>query len=142
MDETKSHEIEKLHSITSVVRDFQFFVAEKWKIASDKSGSGNTANIGSINNTNDILNENGMFSNSGELWFDDYWMNYKKITIPDAKGGTRKVTALKDFVEYRKGDTSLIIKKIIKHRLRVNNADKGPTCKITRYKNKTCSLDS
>ncbi len=42
IDETKAYKIDKLRSIASVVRDFQFFVAEKWKIASDKSGSGNT----------------------------------------------------------------------------------------------------
>jgi len=111
IDETKSYKIDKLCSISSVVRDFQFFVAEKWKIASDKSGSGNTANIGSINRIDDIINGNGMFSRLGESWFDDYWMNYKKITIPDGKGGTKKISTLKEFVEYRKGDVSLIIPK-------------------------------
>ena len=111
IDETKAYKIDKLRSIASVVRDFQFFVAEKWKIASDKSGSGNTANIGSINNIDDIVNGNGMFSRLGESWFDDYWMNYKKITIPDGKGGTKKISTLKEFVEYRKGDVSLIVPK-------------------------------
>ncbi len=111
IDETKGYKISDLHSITSVVRNFQFFVAEKWKIASDKRGSGNTANIGSINNIEDILRENGMFSKLGESWFDDYWMNYNKITISDKKRGTKKITSLKDFVEYRKGDVSLIVPK-------------------------------
>lgn len=111
IDETQCHQIGQLHSIVSVVRDFQFFVAEKWKIASDKSGSGNTANIGSINNIDDIINGNGMFSKLGETWFDDYWMNYGKITKSDGKGGTKKITTLKDFIEYRKGDTSLIVPK-------------------------------
>ena len=40
--------VHKIHAITSVIRDFRFFVAEKWRIASAKGGSGNTANIGSI----------------------------------------------------------------------------------------------
>ncbi len=111
IDETKAYKIDKLRSIASVVRDFQFFVAEKWKIACDKSGSGNTANIGSINNIDDIVNGNGMFSRLGESWFDDYWMNYKKITIPDGRGGTKKISTLKEFVEYRKGDVSLIVPK-------------------------------
>ena len=43
------------------------------------------ANIGSTGNIEDILCENGMFSKLGEPWFDDYWMNYNKITIPDGK---------------------------------------------------------
>jgi len=111
IDETKHYKLEQLRSITSVAKDFQFFVVEKWKIASDKSGSGNTANIGSINNINDILHENGMFSRLGESWFDDYWMNYRKITIADGKGGTKKITTLKEFVEYRQGDIMLIVPK-------------------------------
>jgi hypothetical protein len=121
IDETKSYEIDKLRSISSVVRDFQFFVVEKWKIASDKSGSGNTANIGSINNINDIINGNGMFSKLGESWFDDYWMNYKKITIPDGKGGTKKISTLKEFIEYRNGDVSLVVPK---HNSATNKAKK------------------
>ena len=111
IDETRIYSIDNLNSITSVVGNFQFFVAEKWKIASDRSGSGNTANIGSINSIRDIISGNGMFSQLGEQWFDEYWMNYKKIIIPDSKGGSKKVATLKDFVEYKGGDISLIIRK-------------------------------
>jgi len=111
IDETKIYAVDDLDLITSVVKNFQFFVTEKWKIASDKSGSGNTANIGSINNIDDIINGNGIFSKLGENWFDDYWMNYKKITIPDGKGDTKKISTLKEFVTYRNGDVSLIVEK-------------------------------
>ena len=111
IDETKSYAISGLHSIASVVKDFEFFVAEKWQIASDKSGSGNTANIGSINRIADISAGKGMFSKLGEEWFDDYWMNHNKITIPDGKGGTKKITALEDFVKYRNGNVALIVPK-------------------------------
>jgi len=62
----KQHKLKELRAITSVINNFQFFVAEKWRIASDKSGSGNTANIGSINNIQDILDGNGMFAKLGE----------------------------------------------------------------------------
>jgi len=81
LDETRIYKIDELNSITSVISDFQFFVAEKWQIASDSSGSGNTANIGSINKISDILESGGMFKNLGEAWFDDNWMNYGKITV-------------------------------------------------------------
>lgn len=111
IDETRAHSINELHSIVSVVRNFQFFVAEKWKIASDKGGSGNTANIGSINNIADIINGRGMFSQLGEHWFDEYWMNYQKITVQDGKGGTKKISTLRDFVEYKNGDLSLVVNK-------------------------------
>lgn len=111
IDETRIHGVDDLQSITSVIRDFQFFVVEKWKIASDKRGSGNTANIGSIQKIAEILTGRGMFSRLGEHWFDDYWMNYDKISIVGSDGKTKKIRTLKEFVEYRKGDTSLVVPK-------------------------------
>lgn len=111
IDETKSYQIEQLKSISSVVKNFQFFIAEKWKIASDKGGSGNTANIGSIVLIEDIINEKGMFSKLGEEWFDEYWMNYNKIIIKDNDGNSKKITNLTDFVKYKKGDSGLIVPK-------------------------------
>jgi len=108
-DERKSFEIGELQSITSVIKDLEFFVAEKWQIACDKGGSGNTANIGSIVRISDIISGNGMFSRLGELWFDDYWMNFRKITVPIEGGKTKLINNLKDFVEYRGGDSRLII---------------------------------
>ncbi len=108
INKTKICDIENLNTISSVIRDFIFFVAEKWKIASDKSGSGNTANIGSINKISDIISGNGMFSRLGESWFDDYWMNYGKIVKPDGSG---KITNLHEFVLYKGGNTNLIVRK-------------------------------
>lgn len=111
VDETRVHNVDALLSIVSVARNFKFFVAEKWKIASDKGGSGNTANIGSINNIEDIIAERGMFSDLGEQWFDDYWMNYRKITVQNKRGETKRISSLREFVEYKKGDVSLIVNK-------------------------------
>jgi hypothetical protein len=109
IDETRCYRIEELHSITSVISNIQFFVAEKWKIAGDKSGSGNTANIGSIQRIEDILSGNGMFAKLGEEWFDDYWMNFGKIIVKGPDGKTKRITSLVDFVKYRGGDPSLIV---------------------------------
>lgn len=111
IDETRPHGIDELQSIVSVASNFLFFVTEKWKIASDKGGSGNTANIGSINNIADIISGEGMFSRLGEHWFDEYWMNYKKITIQDGRGGAKKIASLREFVEYKNGDVSLVVDK-------------------------------
>ena len=121
VDETRTYKVEELHSISSVIKDFKFFVAEKWKIASDKSGSGNTANIGSINRIDDITSGRGMFSKLGEKWFDDYWMNYGKITVTEADGKTKQIRNLKDFVAYRGGDVTLIVPKARKIGLRSRN---------------------
>lgn len=58
--------VKNLKSITSIIKDFDFFASEKWKIASDKQGSGNTANIGSIVDIADLKSGNGIFSQLGE----------------------------------------------------------------------------
>ena len=121
VDETRTYRLEELHSISSVIKDFKFFVAEKWKIASDKSGSGNTANIGSINRIADIVSGRGMFSDLGEKWFDDYWMNYGKITIREDSGKTKQIRNLTDFVAYRGGDVGLIVPKARKIGIRSKN---------------------
>ena len=111
IDETETHKLDELHTIASVASNFQFFVTEKWKIASDKSGSGNTANIGSIKNISDIVNGRGMFSKLGEKWFDEYWMNYKKITTLNEKGIPKTISTLREYVEHKNGDTSLVVDK-------------------------------
>jgi hypothetical protein len=100
--------VDNLKSITSVIKDFDFFVAEKWKIASDKQGSGNTANIGSTLSIDDLRNENGIFSQLGEEWFDEYWINYGSATMVK-DGKPTKITTLKDFLEF-KGRTDLLDK--------------------------------
>jgi hypothetical protein len=100
--------VKHLKSITSVIKDFDFFAAEKWKIASDKQGSGNTANIGCTLNFDDLKNENGIFSQLGEEWFDEYWMNFGSATMLK-NGNTVKITNLRDFLEF-KGRTELLDK--------------------------------
>lgn len=92
--------VKNLKSITSVIKDFEFFAAEKWKIASDKQGSGNTANIGSTLSIEDLRNENGIFSQLGEEWFDEYWINFGSATMVK-DGKTVKITSLKNFLEFK-----------------------------------------
>ncbi len=101
IDETKIFEIDELNNITSVIKDIDFFFVEKWKIASDRSGSGNTANIGSITKIADLIQGNGVFKAYGEKVFDDYWMNYNKITVQVAEGKTKKITKLNEFLTYK-----------------------------------------
>jgi hypothetical protein len=98
--ERKVTTVNNLKSITSVIKDFDFFAAEKWKIASDKQGSGNTANIGSIVDIEDLKNENGIFSQLGEAWFDEYWINHGSASMV-RDGKATKITNLKDFLEFK-----------------------------------------
>ena len=92
--------VEHLKSITSVIKDFDFFFAEKWKIASDRQGSGNTANIGSISDIDDLKAQNGVFSKLGEEWFDEYWINYGTATTVK-NGKPTKVSGIWDFLDFK-----------------------------------------
>lgn len=100
--------VKGLRSITSVIKDFQFFVCEKWQLASDRRGSGNTANIGSITAIEDIVKGNGIFAKLGEDWFDEYWMNYGMLSIKrDNK--VVPIRRLEDFVDFKGGNRGLIV---------------------------------
>jgi len=94
--------VESLRSIASVIKDFQFFVCEKWQLASDRQGSGNTANIGSITAIADILKGNGIFANLGEKWFDEYWMNYGVATMKKGRKSV-PIKRLADFITFKGG---------------------------------------
>lgn len=99
VDERKVYELKDLQSITSVVKDFQFFVQEKYRIAIDRPGSGNTKNIGSVIKIDDLINGNGPFSVLGEDIFDNYWMFY--LTKEMAKSAELKTAPYKNLAEYK-----------------------------------------
>jgi hypothetical protein len=90
------------------VKDFQFFVCERWRLASDRQGSGNTANIGSITWIEDILTGNGVFAKLGEEWFDEYWMNYE-VTTMMKKGQSTPIGSIEDFIDFKGGDKGKIV---------------------------------
>ena len=76
VDERRVYGLEELQDIVSVINTFTFLLQEKWQIASDKPGSGNTKNIGSVRGVEQLLSGSGPFAPYGEEVFDDYWMNY------------------------------------------------------------------
>lgn len=99
-EETHIYSMDDLETIPAVIKNFLFFAEEKWKIASDIGGSGNTANIGSIQKIDDILNGNGVFAKAGEELFDDYWANFKKIEIL-VHGKRQKMSSFAEYLQYR-----------------------------------------
>ena len=102
----KHRAVKTLRDITSVMTDLEFFACEKWELASDRQGSGNTANIGSIQHIGDILNGCGVFSRLGEACFDEYWKNYGKIsTLVEKKD--RKISDLRNYLAFKGLDPSL-----------------------------------
>lgn len=116
LTETKTYSVNEVMDIPAVIRDFTFFAEEKWRIASDKSGSGNTANIGSIQKIDDIVLGNGVFAKAGEEFFDDYWINFGKMEVPDITGKHRKLSSFADYLRYRGLPDSLNNPKAAKRR--------------------------
>ena len=101
-DECRRYGLDELERITSVISDFEFFVQEKFRIASDRPGSGNTKNIGSATRVTNLVNGTGPFSELGIEIFDDYWMYY--LTNDMARAAElpkRPYTNLKSYLAYR-----------------------------------------
>jgi hypothetical protein len=55
----------------------------------------------------DILSGNGVFKNLGEAWFDEYWMNYGNITIKLDNGQQKKLSKLRELLEFKGKDSNL-----------------------------------
>lgn len=99
VDERKIFNLDDLQNITSVIRDFTFFVQEKYRIAVDRPGSGNTKNIGSVIKIDELIHGKGPFAELGEDVFDDYWMYY--LTKDMAKAVDLKDAPYKNLKEYK-----------------------------------------
>lgn len=75
--------------------DVRYFIQEKYKIAGDRPGSGNTENIGSFSTKRfvDLQEGNGPFAELGVDAFDIYWKYYPKYRSTD-----KSYTSLNEFV--------------------------------------------
>ncbi|HRF99190.1 MAG TPA: type II restriction endonuclease, partial [Aggregatilineales bacterium] len=103
IDERNVYNIAQLNDIPSVARDFQFFFQEKYRIASDIPGSGNTKNMGSTKSLERLINGAGVFSRLGIDIFDDYWMNYRTRSMAREEGFENPpYTNLKAYQAYKK----------------------------------------
>ena len=100
-EEQKIYRLEELGDIPAVIGNFTFFTQEKWRIASDKQGSGNTANIGSVTCIDDLVNGNGVFAKAGDALFHDYWANFGKMEVPGKNGAYQKLSSFSAYLRYR-----------------------------------------
>lgn len=75
----------------------QYFIQEKYKIAGDRPGSGNTENIGSfVTKDINLLREGkGPFGELGEDIFDMYWKHYPKY-----RAEVKEYTTLEEFTKW------------------------------------------
>lgn len=102
IDENRVYSIDDLAEILSVVKDFDFIVQEKYKIAKDHPGSGNTKNIGSCVKISELKEGTGPFSKVGVKVFDDFWMNYMTAEMArSAKLRKPPYANLKEYLKYR-----------------------------------------
>ena len=75
--DTRIYSVDEIDEIRVPFREVEVFMRQKWEIAGDRAGSGNTTNIGSINGTiEDFRHGRGLFSSEEE--FLKYWRSYKK----------------------------------------------------------------
>ncbi|NMC61094.1 MAG: restriction endonuclease [Candidatus Methanofastidiosa archaeon] len=102
IDENRVYTIDDLEEILSVVKDFDFIVQEKYKIAKDRPGSGNTKNIGSCIKISELKEGSGPFSKLGVKIFDDYWINYMTLEMArSARLQKPPYSNLKEYLKYR-----------------------------------------
>ncbi len=91
------YSFDTLQEIPIPFEDVEVFVQEKWRIAGDRSGSGNTATIGSIRGTmEDFSAGNGVFASEAE--FLDYWRGYRRT-------GLERQASYSNIGEFRAGKT-------------------------------------
>jgi len=101
-DERKVYNLNDLRNITSVIKDFTFFVQEKYRIAADRPGSGNTKNIGSLTNIDKLINGRGIFAELGEDIFDDYWKYYLTKDMAKAADSEPPYKNITEYKEYKR----------------------------------------
>lgn len=71
--------LNEIEHIQPPIRDIDIFFQEKWRVASDRPGSGNTRNIGSIKDPTALHEGKGPFvylGEEGESIFNEYWQQY------------------------------------------------------------------
>lgn len=100
-DERRLYSLDELYDIVSVARDFTFLLQEKWRIASERPGSGNTKNIGSVREIRALIDGSGPFAPYGEAVFDDYWMNYLTEDMARAIDSIVPYRSLEEYWQWR-----------------------------------------
>lgn len=101
IDERRIYRLNELQDIVSVVKDFTFLLQEKWQIANERPGSGNTRNIGSVRDVGALVEGKGPFATYGEEVFDDYWMNYLTTDMANAIDSVVPYRNLEEYWEWR-----------------------------------------
>ncbi len=99
----KIYSIEDMENIIPTIKEMVFFFHEKYKIASDQPGSGNTRNIGSVTRIEELIQGTGPFTSLGEEVFDEYWQNYLTQSMAQARNlDSPPYTNLETYFEWKR----------------------------------------
>lgn len=89
-----SFRVDQIKDIPLPFENVDVFVQEKWRISSDRAGSGNTTNIGSITGTiEDFREGRGVFHSEEE--FLQYWRGYGR-TKQDRDGNYSRISEYRE----------------------------------------------
>jgi len=72
-------DISAIDKIIAPIENIEVIIWQKWQIASDRPGSGDTANIGSVRSLESLRKGQGIFTqfrDKGKDVFEDYWRNF------------------------------------------------------------------
>ena len=98
--------VDELKGIPLPFANVEHFVQEKWRIASDRAGSGNTTNIGSITGTiHDFRAGSGPFKSEDE--FLEYWRSYGRT-----KADRTEFSNIRDFRALKEGKLGNVRREI------------------------------
>ena len=94
--------ISKMDEIEPVIKDIEIIVQPKYKISSERPGSGNTANIGSITEIERLEKGEGPFARYGEEVFEDYWRNFMQRKIASDRGKQQPYRNIEGYLKWKK----------------------------------------
>lgn len=92
----------KIDEIIPTIKDIEIIVQPKYKIAADRPGSGNTANIGSVTEIEKLRKGQGVFAKLGEKVFEDYWRNFLQRKIARDMGKEQPYHNISEYLEWKK----------------------------------------
>ena len=72
-------DVSLIDKVIAPIKNVEVIIWQKWQIASDRPGSGNTANIGSVRSLEALRKGQGIFTefgDNGKDIFEDYWRNF------------------------------------------------------------------
>jgi len=84
------------------IKDIEVIVQPKYKIASERPGSGNTTNIGSVAEIKRLEKGEGPFAKYGEEFFEDYWRNFIQRKIARDRGIEQPYRNIEEYLRWKK----------------------------------------